>query len=146
MSDPPLLLRRCGGVEAALAQLGRVGRRGGQHEPEHVQVEGAQQLRGGPSVLYDVVALLPSADGVEILMQEPTARDFIADAFAHCKFIGYVEAALPLFGKAGVPESRDDGCIALAGPEGCAHFIATCRQLRFWAREAVVQQVERQGV
>jgi catalase len=92
------------------------------------------------------VALLPSADGVESLMQEPTARDFVADAFAHCKFIGYVEAALPLFGKAGVADSRDGGCIVLAGPEDCAAFIATCRQLRFWAREAVLQHAERQGV
>ena len=53
-----------------------------------------------------------------MLAQEPAARDFVADAFAHCKFIGYVEAALPLFEKAGVPDSRDDGCIALAGPAG----------------------------
>ena len=79
-------------------------------------------------------------------MQEPTARDFVADAFAHCKFIGYVKAALPLFGKAGVMDSRDDGCIELEGPEGCAQFIATCRALRFWAREAVVQHMARQGV
>ena len=98
-----------------------------------------------PSVLYDAVALLPSADGVEVLVQEPTARDFVADAFAHCKFIGYVEAALPLFEKAGVSDSRDDGCIALEGPESCAAFIATCRQLRFWAREAVMQPMARRG-
>jgi catalase len=93
------------------------------------------------------VALLPSEDGVELLMQEPTARDFVADAFAHCKFIGYGKAALPLFEKAGVSDSsRDDGCIALEGPEGCTKFIAMCRQLRFWAREAVVQHMARQGV
>jgi catalase len=119
---------------------------GGVEASDGSWIEAAQQLRGGPSVLYDAVALLPSEDGVEILMQEPTARDFVADAFAHCKFIGYVKAALPLFGKAGVMDSRDDGCIALAGPEGCAQFIATCRALRFWAREAVVQHMARQGV
>jgi catalase len=79
-------------------------------------------------------------------MQEPTARDFVADAFAHCKFIGYVKAALPFFEKAGVSDNRDDGCIALDGAEGCAKFIATCRQLRFWAREAGVQHMARQGV
>jgi catalase len=119
---------------------------GGVEASDGSWIEAAQQLRGGPSVLYDAVALLPSADGVADLVQEPTARDFVADAFAHCKFIGYVEAALPLFGKAGVPESPDDGCIALEGREGCALFIATCCQLRFWAREAVVPQVARQGV
>jgi catalase len=116
---------------------------GGVEASDGSWVDAAQQLRGGPSVLYDAVALLPSADGVESLLQEPTARDFVADAFAHCKFIGYVEAALPLFGKAGVADSRDDGCIALAGPEDCAAFLAMCRQLRFWAREAVLQHAER---
>jgi catalase len=108
-------------------------------------VEAAQQLRGGPSVLYDAVVLLPSADGVELLLQEPTARDFVADAFAHCKFIGYVQAALPFFDKAGVSDSRDDGCLALAGPEACAAFVATCRQLRFWEREAGVQSTAWRG-
>jgi catalase len=89
------------------------------------------------------VVLLPSAEGSEPLVQAPAARDFVADAFAHCKFIGYVAAALPLFEKAGVPDSRDDGCMALAEPQDCAAFVATCRQLRFWAREAVEQPVER---
>jgi len=53
---------------------------------------------------------------------------------------------LQFFEKAGVPESRDDGCIALAGLESCAACVVTCRQLRFWAREAVVLPVEWQGV
>jgi len=57
-----------------------------------------------------------------------------------------VEAALPLFAKAGVPEHRDDGCIALEGPEGCVAFVATCRQLRFWAREAGVRHMAQQGI
>jgi catalase len=119
---------------------------GGVEASDGSWIEAAQQLRGGPSVLYDAVVLLPSADGVADLVQEPTARDFVADAFAHCKFIGYVEAALPLFGKAGIADSRDDGCIALEGPESCAPFVATCRKLRFWAREAAVQHMARQGV
>jgi catalase len=118
---------------------------GGVEASDGSWIAAVQQLQGAPSVLYDAVALLPSADGVEELVQEPTARDFVADAFAHCKFIGYVEAALPLFGKAGVSDSRDDGCIALEGPEGCAAFVATCRQLRFWAREAAVRHGARQG-
>jgi catalase len=119
---------------------------GGVEASDGSWVEAAQQLRGGPSVLYDAVVLLPSADGIEILMQEPTARDFVADAFAHCKFIGYVQAALPLFEKAGVSDSRDEGCMALEGPEECTAFVATCRQLRFWAREAAVRHGARQGV
>ena len=41
-------------------------------------------------MLYDAVVLLPSEDGAKVLTKEPAARDFVADAFAHMKFIGYV--------------------------------------------------------
>ena len=98
-----------------------------------------------PLGLYEAVALLPLQTRPDRNAGADRTR-FVADAFAHCKFIGYVEAALPLFAKAGVPDNRDDGCMALEGPEGCAAFVATCRQLRFWAREAVVRHVARQGV
>jgi catalase len=104
-------------------------------------LEAAQKIDGAPSVLYDAVALLPSDHGAERLAKEPSARDFVADAFAHMKFIGYVESARPLFEKAGVNDYRDDGVIALEGSEGCAAFIATCRQLRFWARAAAATPV-----
>jgi catalase len=49
-------------------------------------------IDGGPSVLYDAVALLPAENAMADLLPESTARDFVADAFAHCKFIGYVDA------------------------------------------------------
>jgi catalase len=97
-------------------------------------IEADQKIDGGPSVLYDAVALLPSEDGARLLVKEPPARDFIADAFAHNKFIGYAEAAVPLFEKAGVAESRDAGFIALKGPNDCPAFITACRALRYWQR------------
>ena len=97
-------------------------------------IEAAQKVDGGPSVLYDAVALLPSDDGAKLLAKEPAARDFVADAFAHMKFIGYVEPAAILFEKAGIPESRDEGFIALDGKNACSAFVAACRQLRYWAR------------
>jgi catalase len=75
------------------------------------------------------------------LAQEASARDFVADAFAHCKFIGYSEAALSLITKAGVPESLDEGFVKLAEPQACARFLALCRQLRLWTREAAVKRV-----
>jgi catalase len=129
-------------VEAEGAMLEVVAPRvGGVEASDGSWIEAAQKIGGGPSVLYDTVVLLPSEDGAKRLAQEPTARDFVADAFAHLKFIGYVEAAMPLFEKAGVNDSRDDGIIALEGPEGCAAFIATCRQLRFWARATAATPV-----
>jgi catalase len=50
------------------------------------------------------------------------------------KFVGYVDAAKPLFAKAGV-ESLDGGFVSLTGPERCASFVAACRELRFWGRQ-----------
>jgi catalase len=96
-------------------------------------IEAAQKIDGGPSVLYDAVALLPSEDGAKLLAKEPAARDFVADAFAHKKFIGYVDAAAMLLGNAGIPEKRDEGFIPLRGAD-CSAFIAACRKLRYWAR------------
>jgi catalase len=106
---------------------------GGVEASDGSWIEAAQKIDGGPSVLYDAVALLPSEEGAKLLAKEPAARDFIADAFAHMKFIGYVEAAAALFKNAGVPERRDEGFILLEGSD-CSIFIAACRQLRYWAR------------
>ena len=83
-----------------------------------------QMLDGGPSVLYDAVALLVAQEAMPDLLQESTARDFVADAFAHCKFIGYVEAAKPLFEKAGIADSLDEGVVALSGAKDVQAFIA----------------------
>jgi catalase len=106
---------------------------GGVRASDDSWIEAAQKIDGGPSVLYDAVALLPSEEGAKLLAKEPAARDFIADAFAHKKFIGYVDAAATLFGNAGIPEKRDEGFIPLKGAD-CSAFIAACRQIRYWPR------------
>lgn len=107
---------------------------GGVEASDGSWIEAKEKIDGGPSVLYDAVALLPSEQGAKLLAKEPPARDFVADAFAHMKFIGYVEAAATLFANAGVAESRDDGFIVLKGPDDCSTFVTACRQLRYWAR------------
>jgi len=99
-------------------------------------VEGKQKIDGGPSVLYDAVALITSADGAAMLAQDKTAKDFVNDAFAHCKFIGYVEAALPFIERAGIlPADMDEGMIPLAKPADVSGFLTQCGQLRLWDRE-----------
>ena len=106
---------------------------GGVEASDGSWVEAKQKIDGGPSVLYDAVALLPSQDGATILAQEASARDFVADAFAHCKFIGYVEAALAaLARRLACPKVSTRGSSRWTGADGCAEFLATCRQLRFW--------------
>ncbi|PZR34357.1 catalase [Caulobacter segnis] len=98
--------------------------------------EAKQKIDGGPSVLYDAVVLALSPEGAARLARDKAARDFVSDAFAHCKFIGYTAAAEPLLMRAGVAaEEFDDGMIALEGPQDVPAFLALCGQLRFWARE-----------
>jgi catalase len=102
-------------------------------------VEADQMIDGAPSVLYDAVALLPAAAAMDDLVRESTARDFVADAFAHCKFIGYVAAVTALFEKAGIADSLDEGCVALHSTKDVAGFLDTLGKLRLWSREPTVK-------
>ena len=102
---------------------------GGWHDAD-------EKVEGGPSVLFDAVAILPSKDGASLLTTLPAARDFVADAAAHRKYIGYIGAAVPLLEKAGVAGSLDEGFLLLNAPTDCDGFVAACRKLRFWDRAA----------
>ncbi len=102
-------------------------------------LEAHQMIDGGPSVLYDAVAIVVSADGVADLLKEATARDFVADAFTHCKFIGYVADALPLLEKAGIAGDLDEGTIELRDKKTVATFFEEVGKLRVWAREPALK-------
>jgi catalase len=85
------------------------------------------------------VALVLSESGAERLTGEAAARDFVADAFAHCKFIAFTSGAAALLLKAGVDPDADEGMIGLDDPKGTARFIESCRKLRLWSREVAVK-------
>lgn len=102
-------------------------------------VEAHHMIDGGPSVLFDAVALLTSGEAMDELVREATARDFVADAFQHCKFIGYVEAALPLLDRAGITDALDEGTIAMPDEGGLTTFVGELGKLRVWAREPSVK-------
>jgi catalase len=102
-------------------------------------VDAHHMIDGGPSVLFDAVALLPSKAGLPDLLKEATARDFVADAFQHCKYIGYAETAVPLLEKAGIAGDLDEGTISLPGQAGVADFIERLGKLRVWGREPSVK-------
>ena len=95
-----------------------------------------QKIDGGPSVLYDAVAVLVSAEGVQTLAKEPAARDFVADAFAHSKFVAYSEAAKPFLSRVLGAENLDDGFIVVSSAKDVGKFLSECRKLRFWDRQA----------
>jgi catalase len=119
-------------VEVIAPTVGGVTASDGSH------VEAGQKIGGGPSVVYDAVAVLPSEEGAKLLMNNAPAKDFISDAFAHFKFIAYSTAAMPLFEKAGTASGLDEGCIELKQAKAASTFMAACRKLRHWDREHVV--------
>jgi len=102
-------------------------------------VEAHQMIDGGPSVLYDAVTLVVSAQGIPDLLKEATARDFVADAFTHCKYIGYVADATPLLEKAGIAGDLDEGTIELSDKKSVAGFFVEAGKLRVWGREPSVK-------
>jgi catalase len=104
---------------------------------DNTAVEAQQKIDGGPSVLYDAVAVLASEEGAALLAKDATAKGFVADAFAHCKFIGYSAAAEALFVKAGLWDDLDEGCFQLDGDD-VESFVGALGDLRFWEREASV--------
>jgi catalase len=112
---------------------------GGVQASDGSLIPADEKIDGGPSVVFDAVAVLLSDAGATLLADEATARDFVADAFAHCKFIAHTVAALPLLQKAGV--APDAGIVELKAAADAAAFVKTCRQLRFWDREAKVKRV-----
>ena len=97
-----------------------------------------QKIDGGPSVLYDAVAILLSPEGAAMLAKDAPSNDFVRDAFAHCKFIAYSEDAVPFLEATGIGSKLDDGCLPLASKKDAVTFIELCGTLRHWDRELTV--------
>jgi len=107
---------------------------GGVEASDGEMIAAHHQIDGGPSVIFDAVALLVAEEGILALLKLPPARDFVADAYAHYKFVGFTPAAAKLFQKVGLPDDLDDGFAALGKAGDARSFLETCRQLRFWDR------------
>jgi catalase len=101
-------------------------------------VAAKHKVDGGPSVLFDAVAILVSAEGAALLALDAAAKDFATDAFAHCKYIGIGKDAEAIFVKAGIAEDLDEACLPIAKPSDAQALIEACRSLRYWPREAAV--------
>jgi catalase len=92
------------------------------------------QLAGTPSVVFDAIALVVSAEGCAMLMNDSAAIDFVHNAFVHLKAIGFTAESQPLLDKAGV--ISDPGVIDLA--QGADGFVPPART-RQWRREPSVR-------
>ncbi len=108
---------------------------GGVKLSDNTWVDANQSISGGPSVLYDAVALLISKEECPKLLQDAATREFIADAFAHFKFIAYTEEVKPLFEKIGLSNELDAGCFYIKDKSTIETFIKECGKVRFWKRE-----------
>ncbi|MBA3395100.1 MAG: catalase [Deltaproteobacteria bacterium] len=106
------------------------------------KVAADHMIAGGPSVIFDVVIVVPGADAVPLLLTDAAAIDWVSNAFVHCKVIGTVASAKPLLDACRV--KPDDGVIDLAG-KGIATFIETAKRGRIWAREPNVMGPDKQG-
>jgi len=140
-ADPAVVKALRGAVEKAGGQFKIVAPKvGGVTGGDGKVIEADFQLAGGPSVLFDAVALVFGADGATALATEAAAKSFVADAFAHLKVIGYTAAAAGLLKQAGVATDADAGVVALsqgtAGP-----FVQAAQNGRIWDREPTVRQV-----
>jgi catalase len=97
------------------------------------------QLAGTPSVLFDAVAVILSDEGAKKLARDPAARDFVADAFAHLKYIGLNDAAAGLLDVAGIAQDdRDEAVVSITNAKAAKAFVVSARKLRHWPREAVL--------
>ncbi|WP_283180006.1 catalase [Gemmobacter sp. 24YEA27] len=141
----------CDGVDAALVQeladaLASEGamleviapKIGGARAADGSLIPAMHMVDGGPSVLFDAVALILTPEGAERLAGDVAARDFVSDAFAHCKFIAHTQGATALLEAVGIEPTADEGLLPL-DLGTCADFVATCRQIRLWARERALK-------
>jgi catalase len=99
-----------------------------------------QRIEGGPSSLFDHVAIIASDDGAKRLAGMGAAQDFVRDAYSHLKVIGFTAYTKQLFAKAGLSEdSFDEACLQLTNHSDAAAFIRKASEGKFWPREPSVR-------
>ncbi|HEX3757438.1 MAG TPA: catalase [Kofleriaceae bacterium] len=141
--DADLVSRLAAALEKEHAAVELVGPRiGGARAAGGELVPVNHTVSGGPSVIFDAVAVVPGAVALPELLADPVAIAWVNDAFVHCKVIATVGDAEPLLAVARV--APDAGVVDLGGDGGIAAFVTTARGGRIWSREPgapVAQQV-----
>jgi catalase len=98
-------------------------------------LEADGQLQGTPSVVFDAVAIVLSAQGAQMLSKESAAIDFVSNAFVHLKAIAATDSAKTLLDMANVV--LDAGVVDAADVKG---FVAAACT-RQWDREASIRML-----
>ena len=92
-------------------------------------------IDGGPSCLFDAVVLLPGQVEMPMLLKSAGAINWLRDAFAHLKAIGFNNAAQAMFGKGGVDHTAP-GVVAVS--KGFDAFITQAKMHKIWDRDELV--------
>lgn len=96
-------------------------------------------IAAAPSVLFDTVVLAVSGPAAETMKRQAAVMNFIRDAYAHLKVMGYTSGAMPLLAHAGIPlDDGDDGILELASREQATAYFEAARHGRLWPRAALV--------
>ena len=111
---------------------------GGVKSEDGGWIEARKTLATAPSVLFDAVAIVVAPQASKEIAKNPLAREFVADAYAHCKFIAYTADARQLLERALAGSPLDAGCRQVETSMAASQFAAQCQQQRFWAREPVL--------
>ncbi len=111
-------------------------RHGGIDDSDGSALSIDEKIAGGPSVLFDAVAIVVTPDGATELAAMPAVQQFVSDAHHHAKFIAHTDAATALFEAAGLgEEQRQAGYHRLDGTgKAATAFVEDCARLRCWDR------------
>ncbi|MCA0336746.1 MAG: catalase [Actinobacteria bacterium] len=132
-TDPALLEALESAAASAGARVELIGPTAGPVKLKRSKRAVHHALAAAPSVLFDAVALLPGPTAAAELAERKSAKDFVADAFGHQKFIAHNEAVEALLEAAGVSPGADDGVVSVDA-DTVGDFVDRAAELRHWAR------------
>ena len=104
---------------------------GGVKTEDGAWLEAKRTIATAPSVLFDAVALVVAPQASKEIAKNLLAATFVADAFAHSKFIAYTADARPLLERALGGAPPDGGCKQVETPMAAAAFAALCGDCAF---------------
>jgi catalase len=132
--DKSLVARLAAAIEKEHAMLELVAQKiGGARAVDGVLVPVDHTISGGPSVIFDAVAVISGAAAIVDLAADAAAIAWVSDAFLHGKVIATVAETRPLLDAARV--DGDAGVIDLAGGKAISSFITSAKRGRVWSRE-----------
>ncbi|MES2696947.1 MAG: catalase [Verrucomicrobiota bacterium] len=132
--DSALLHELQAAVEAERAVLVRIAPKiGGVINKAGNLLEADLALSAAPSIFFDAVVVLASAEGAKTLSTEAAAVDWMRDAFGHLKAIGHTASAAPLLTAAGI--KPDEAVIVTDDKKAIRQFVAQAKKGRLWDRE-----------